>query len=29
MSKINSTNDSMVQDDADGTLEEEDAEIAL
>jgi hypothetical protein len=29
MSQINSTNDSMVQDDADGTLEEEDAEIAL
>ena len=29
MSQLNSTNDSMVQDDADGTLEEEDAEIAL
>jgi len=29
MSQINSTNDNMVQDDADGTLEEEDAEIAL
>jgi len=29
MSQLNSTNDNMVQDDADGTLEEEDAEIAL